>query len=360
MRDAEVTVPEPVLRSLVHDCFAGAGIGEQDAAAAADVLVYANLRAIDSHGVDRLPVYLRRVAGGAAGGTDRMSVRAERGALRCLDAGHALGPAAAARATDEAVALAARHGVGLVVLGNASNFAAAGYYALRAARAGCLALVTTNTPRIMAPHGAGEPFLGSNPLALAAPLGRHAELVLDMSTTVSARGRIRRAAAAGQPIPAGWALDAAGEATTDAAEAMAGSLLPVGGPKGSGLALALSLFVALLAGADFDDEAASIYADAATPQNLGQLFLAVDPAAAGTLGGWPERCDALLSRMRALRGRAGSERVRYPGEGAAETARLRLRDGIPVERGDLEAIAAACGDCGLPGLARRAAALAAG
>lgn len=355
-----VTVAEPALRALVEQCFARVGLGGGDAAAVADVLLYANLRGIDSHGIDRAPVYMRRVAAGAARGTEAITVAAERGGLRRLDAGHAVGPAAAVRAIDDAVALAARHGVGLVVLGRASNFAAAGYYALRAAEAGRLALVSTNAPPIMAPHGATAAFLGSNPLALAAPLGDGDPLLLDMSTTVSARGRIRRAAATGSPIAAGCALDAAGAPTTDAAAAMAGSLLPVGGAKGSGLALALSVFLALLAGSDFDDEVASMYADATTPQNLGQLFLAIDPGAVGELESWPGRCAAMVWRLRSLPRAEGGERVRYPGEGAADTARHRLRHGIPVEVADLAAIATACEECGLPDLAGRALALAGG
>ncbi|HEU4978412.1 MAG TPA: Ldh family oxidoreductase [Solirubrobacteraceae bacterium] len=355
-----VTLTEPALRELLEECFARLGLGRGDAAAVADVLLYANLRGIDSHGIDRAPVYMRRLAAGAARGTEAITVATERGGLRRLDAGHAVGPAAAVRAMDDAVALAARHGVGLVVLGRASNFAAAGYYALRAAETGRLALVSTNTPPIMAPHGASAAFLGSNPLALAVPLGDRDPLVLDMSTTVSARGRIRRAAAAGVPIGAGCALDSGGAPTTDAAAAMAGSLLPVGGAKGSGLALALGVFLALLAGSDFDDEAASIYADATTPQNLGQLFLAIDPAAVGDLETWPGRCAALVSRLRSLPLAEGAGRVRYPGEGAAETARHRRRHGIPVEVADLEALATACEECGLADLAKRALALAGG
>lgn len=349
-----LTLDASTLRSLVRECFERLAINAQDAAAVADVLLYANARGIDSHGIDRVPVYMRRVAAGAAGGTERMSLVAEHGSLRRIDAGHALGPAAGVKAIDAAIALARRHGVGVVVLGNASNFAAAGYYALRAARAGCLAMVTTNTPPIMAPHGASEAFVGSNPIALAAPMGGHDELVLDMSTTVVARGKIRRASSSGTPLERGWALDDNGDPTTDADRAIAGSLLPFAGPKGSGLALAISVFLALLTGSDFDDEVASIYADATTPQNLGQMFLVIDPTPVGDGARWRDRCDTLIRRMRGLRHQAGFAEVRYPGEGAAERARERFEHGIPVEASDLRAIASACLDCGLPDVADRA------
>src|SRR5687767_10479645 len=230
---ATVTVPAAALRDLVRTCFERTGLAEPDAEAVADALLYANLRGIDSHGIDRVPVYLRRVRAGVAGGTDRMRVVARHGALCRVDAGHALGPAAAVRAMDMAMELASELGVGMVALGRSTNMGAAGFYALRAAERGFAGLVTTNAPKLMAPHGAAEPFLGSNPVAIAVPMGGRDAFVLDMSTTVIARGKVRRAGVQGRSIPPGVALDADGRPTTDADEAMAGSMLPLGGAKGS-------------------------------------------------------------------------------------------------------------------------------
>lgn len=346
-----ITVAADELRALTAACFEHLGIGREDAAAVGDALVYANLRGIDSHGFERVPVYMRRVRAGLAAGSERMSVLVEHGALRCLDGGHGLGPAVGVRACGHAAELARRYGIGLVAVRNATNFGAAGFYAVTLSRQGLVGFVTTNAPKMMAPHGAAEPFLGSNPIAIAIPLGGSDDFVLDFSTTVAARGKIRRAQALGDRIDPNLALDAAGRPTRDPAEALAGTLLPAAGAKGSGLALAIALLTGLLGGAEFDDEVASIYADGDRPQNLGQLFGAVDPSAIADRATWAARADALVERLHALRVQPGGDAVRYPGEGAASRARRRSADGIPVDVSDLDRVAGECRECGADTLA---------
>jgi LDH2 family malate/lactate/ureidoglycolate dehydrogenase len=352
-----VTVPAEEVGALVIACFEHLGISRTDAEAVAEALLYASLRGIDSHGFERVPVYMRRVSAGLSAGTERMTVISERGALCALDGAYGLGPAVGVKASDRAVDLARRFGVGLVSVRNSTNFGAAGFYALRLARSGMIGLVTTNAPKMMAPHGAADAFLGSNPIAIAIPLGEEDEFVLDMSSTVTARGKIRRAKMLGEPLPSGWALDADGRPTRDAADALAGILLPVGGAKGSGLALAVSLLVGLLAGADFDDEVASIYVDGDRPQNLGQVFLAIDPSGMGGAEGWPERAAGLVQRLTRLRRRPGVEHIHYPGAGAASRARRRTVEGVPLTLAEMDEVAAACRECGAPGLAERVDAL---
>jgi LDH2 family malate/lactate/ureidoglycolate dehydrogenase len=351
-----VLLPEQLLRSHVHACFERVGLGTADAAAVTDVLLYANLRGLDAHGFERVPVYLRRLHAGLARGTEAVSIVAERGAVCRLDAAHALGPAMAIQAIDRAVELASSNGIGLVVVGNATHFGPAGYYALRAARRGFLSIVASNAAKLMAPHGAASPFLGTNPISFAAPFPQPDEFVLDMSSSLVAGGKIRRAAALGESIELGLALDPEGTPTTDPALAMAGALLPVGGHKGSGLALAISLFVAALAGADFDDEAASHYHDARA-QNLGQLFIAIDPAATGDTEAARRRVTAFVGRLHALPRSDSALPPSYPGEESARSERKRRTDGLPVEPEDLEAVARACADCGFPDLAERTRAL---
>jgi len=314
--------------------------------------VHANLRGLDAHGFERVPVYMRRLHAGLARGTEAASVVAERGAVRRLDAAHALGPAMAIQAIDGATALASEHGIGLVVVGNATHFGPAGFYTLRAARRGFLSIVASNAAKLMAPHGSVGRFLGTNPLSFGAPLANRDELVLDMSSSLVAGGKIRRAAVLGQPIDVGLALDADGNATTDPDRAMAGALLPVGGPKGSGLALSISLFVAMLAGAELDDEVASHYRDA-RPQNLGQFFIAIDPSATGNPNTANRQISAFIDRFHSLPRLDPSTPLSYPGEEGARRERLRRASGIPIEPEDLEAVAQACTDCGLSDLAER-------
>lgn len=346
----ERILPAATLAALMRRCFEGVGLSAADAEATAEVLLYANLRGIESHGFERVPVYMQAVHAGLAGGSERLSVLTRREALCRMDAGHALGPPAGVRAMDEAVALARSHAVGLVALGNSTNFGAAGFYALRAARGGLIGIATTTAPKLMAPQGSTEAFLGSNPLAIAVPMGERDEFVLDMSSTIVARGKLRRAHALGEPIDHGLALDGAGNPTTDPGEALAGALLPFAGPKGTGLAFAITLLGGLLAGAEFDDEVASIYADRRRRQNLGQLFIAIDPWAVEDRERGSSRASALADRLHALRPARGSPTPRYAGEAAAQRARERSSSGVPVAELELQAVARACRECGLPEL----------
>ena len=356
-----VLLAPSVLHGLVRACFEGLGIGPEDATSVADALVHADLRGIDSHGFDRLPTYMSRVRAGLAGGSEHVSVLARHGALCRLDAGHALGPAVGVKAVDLAGELAQERGAGFVAVGNSTNFGAAGFYALRAARRRLIGIVTGNAPKMMAPHGARDAFLGSNALAIGIPMGEGDEFLLDMSSSVAARGKIRRAAIAGERLAPGVALDESGEPTSDPRAALAGVMLPAGGPKGAGLALAIAILVAILAEADFDDEVASIYeAEQTRAQNLGQLFVVIDPWRVADPARTNERLAGLAVRLHGLRPASGFDAARYPGEGAAQRARARERSGIPVPAGDLEAAAQACAAFGLAQLAREFTALLAG
>lgn len=346
-------VSSATLASLVRDCFEGVGLSGEDARTIADALVDANLRGLESHGFQRVPTYMRRVREGLARGTERMRVRAEFGPMCDLDAQHALGPAAATRAVDAAVELAGAHGLGLVALGNSTHFGAAGFYARRAARQGLVAIVTTNGPKNMAPHGAAEPFLGTSALAIAAPLGRHGCIVLDMSASVTARGKVMQAAALGQELEPGLAIDRDGRPTQDAAAALAGSMLPLGGAKGSGLALAICVLSGLLAKGDFDDEMAPMHSAVRRPQNVGQLFLVIDPWRLTEREQATRRVEELVDRLHALRTAEGFERVLHAGERGDALAAERLVSGIPVGEGELRSAADACDESGLADLAER-------
>ena len=350
-------VEEPALAALIGECFTGLGLSADDSAAVADACVYANLRGIDSHGFARVPAYMRKVHAGLAGGTEAMSELADGGVLRRLDAGRALGPAAAVNAVDLAIELAQDHGIGVVAVANSTHFGAAGFYVRRAARLRLVAIAATNGPATMAPHGASEPFLGTNAIAVGAPLGRHGEFVLDMSSSIVARGRIMRADALGTAIEPGLAIDADGRPTTDARAALAGAVLPLGGAKGSALAFAVCLLAGVLAGAAFDDEVVPMHGGD-RPQNVGHVFAVIDPWRLADPSEALDRVEQLVDRLHDLRPAEGFDRVRFAGERGDEQAAERRAEGIPIAAGELAAVGQACDDCGLPELAVRVRALA--
>lgn len=350
-------LPSGILRDLTQECFTRLGLSTGDAFAVADVLIDANLRGIESHGFQRVPIYMRRVSAGLAGGTERMSVAAEWGCLCRMDARQALGPAAGVRAIDYAVELAGKHGMGMVAVGHSTHFGPAGYYARRACSQGLVAIVASNAPKTMAPHGASEPFIGTDPVAVAIPLGRVEPFVLDMAASIVARGKIIRAATLGQPIPEGLAIDRDGRPTTDAQAALIGSVLPSGGAKGSGIALAVNILAGILAGADFDDEMASMYDDWDRPQNVGHLFLVIDPGRVGDPGRSAQRLESLVERLHGLRPAEGYSAVLYAGEPEADLFRTRTVLGVPIQGEELMEVSQVCAAYGFGDLSERARAL---
>lgn len=349
--EGDLLIEADVLLSLTRECFERLGVPTEDAQAVADVLIDANLHGVPSHGFQRVPIFMQRVGAGLAGGTEHLEVVSESGALCRMDAGYALGPAASVKALDRAVGLAREFGIGLVAIGRSTHFGAAGYYARRAAEAGIVSIVMANAFKRMAPYGAAEVFLGTNPLAIGVPLANHDPFVLDMATSIAAQGRITRAKQLNEEIPCGMAIDPEGRPTTDPVMALAGSLLPVGGPKGSGLALAIGLLSVLLADADSDDEMGSLYRDFSRPQNSGHIFIAVE---ASRLGGGERNLDGIIERLVALRPVDGTSVVEYPGQAGARLARVRSQEGIPISREELADVGQACASFGLADLEERA------
>jgi LDH2 family malate/lactate/ureidoglycolate dehydrogenase len=293
---------------------------------------------------------MRRVGAGLAGGSERLQIVSESGALCRMDAADALGPAASMKALEHALGLARSFGVGVVAVRRSTHFGAAGYYARHAAEAGQVGVVISNAVKRMAPHGAAELFLGTNPLAIGIPLREHDPFVFDMATSVAAQGWITRAKQLGEQIPLGLAIDSEGRPTSDPAAALVGSLLPVGGPKGSGLALAINMLVVWLSGADSDDEMGSLYKNFDRPQNTGHVFIAIDAARLGDDGA---RLDELIERLLALRPVEGAAAVEYPGHVGAALARERRANGVPLDPAELTSVADTCEEFGLGELARR-------
>ena len=235
------------LRALATRAIAANGAPLKIAETVADVLVEADLRGVASHGVARLPNYVARAKAGLIDPAAEATIVSDAGGLVILDGNNGYGPTAAMRAVELAVERAAAHGVAWISVRGSNHFGLASAYTQRLARRGCAAIVVSNAPPAMAAIGGKRPVLGTNPVSIAVP-GAEPPVTLDMATTVVARGKIRRAAAEDQPIAEGLALDADGRPTTDAHAALAGTLAPIGGPKGYGLALMIELLTGFFAG----------------------------------------------------------------------------------------------------------------
>jgi LDH2 family malate/lactate/ureidoglycolate dehydrogenase len=316
----------------------------------AHCLVLANLRGVDSHGVLRLIQYADTVANGEVNPRPRTRVLSKRGVFGLVDAGGGYGFVPTIRAMDLALELAASKGMGFVGVRNSHHFGMAAAYAERAALAGKIGIVTTNTGPVMAPAGVLRPLVGNNPIAIAIPRRPPASpIVLDMALSQTAFGRIRLAAAEGRDIPIGWAYDARGEPTTDSGEALRASLLaPAGGYKGYGLAIMIDVLAGILTGARFGPGAD---AHSHREGGVGHLALALEPSVFVRRSRFDSSVDALERELKSAPVAPGGGEVLLPGELEARTMRQRAVQGIPISGelvGQLQSLAGRLGVPGLP------------
>ncbi len=303
------------------------GFRAVDAARTADLLVWANLRGVDSHGVLRIPRYVEMVGQGLINPDAEPHVVREQGAVARIDAGLAPGASAMALVTDKAVDIAGRLGAGICVGRNVTHAGAVGYFAHRIAAEGLVGIVMTASKPLMAYPGARGEAVSSNPLAIAAPSQTAGEpIVLDMSTAAVALGQVLAARDAGRAIPEGWGIDAAGRPTTDPAAVQA--LTPMAGAKGAGLSLMIEVLCSLLAGHPLI--APALAGD--PPAGFNGLVAAIDPGAFGARERFLADVHSLAAAIRALPPAEGTQGVLVPGDRGRRTA-VQRRSGIPLARG---------------------------
>lgn len=299
-------------------------ISREDARTTAAMLVTAQARGKTSHGLIRLPRYLRGVEHGNVDPDGTIEVVRDAGAAATLDGGARLGPAVADRALDEATERADEYSVGLVGVRNATHLGMLGYYTDRVRREGYIAIAMTNTEPAMPPYGGAEPVLGTNPIAIGLPTDP--PFNLDMSTAAIARGSIERAAERGELIPEGLALDADGRPTTDPEAALEGTILPFGGSKGSGLAIAVEVLAGGLVGAAMGQDVTGTY-HTEDPCTKGDLFVVVDPnATAGE--SFDAEVNGFLQSLRRVETATDVDEIRLPGETSLREERM---DSITVD-----------------------------
>lgn len=338
MSDGEI-LDAGELSAFVARLFTHHGVGEEDAALVADCLVFADLRGVASHGVGRVPIYLERLRRRLVNPSPALRVDEATPAAARLDGDNGLGFVTASRAMDEAVARAAIYGIAMVAVRRSTHFGMASCYLARAINKGFAAFVFTNASPAMPVWGGRVPFLGTSPFAFGAPGGEGSpDIVLDMATSVVARGKIRRAASRGEAIPAGWALDGDGNPTTDAQKAYDGIILPLGGPKGSGLSLMMEVLGGVMSGAAFGGEVGNQYLDFEQPQDVGHMMIALKPDVFLPKADYGARLEALVGRAKASPPVEPGGEILMPGEGEARLAAKRRREGVPVEAGEFSAL----------------------
>lgn len=324
--------------TLADAALRGAGASAPMAAATARALVEAEAIGQPGHGLSRVPQYAGFLRAGRADGAAAPVLRATRGGAALVDARDGLAFPALAMAEQEAAKRARDSGVAWVGITNGHHAGAMGLPVRRLAGQGLVALAFSNSPAAMPVAGGRRPLLGTNPVAAAFPRRAAPPLVIDLALSQVARGRIAQAAKAGQPIPEGWALDAEGRPTTDAAAAMEGAMLAMGGPKGALLAMVVELLCVALAGAAFGFEADSFFQEQGNRPQLGQALLAIDPGALAGQAIFLDRVETLVTTM------LQDEGVRLPGARRDALAADAAATGIEVPEPLLQTLRRLAGD----------------
>jgi len=317
------------LAAFVSAVYERAGVPAEDASLLADTLVQADLWGHQSHGVLRTGWYLARLDSGAMNRVTKPRFVTDAGAVAVIDGADGVGQVVARFAAREAIRRAKAHGVGAVAVRDSNHFGTCMYYTRMAAEQGCVMMLTTNGGPAIAPWGGRQKIIGTNPWSVAAPAGRHPPYLMDMANTGVARGKIYLARQRREKIPAGWALDAEGEPTTDPQEAIDGIILPMAGHKGYAIALTVDMLSGVLSGSAFLSAVNGPY-KTDLKSGAGHFFTAWDIAAFQPLAEFNTRMESWVSEIKSVPRAKGVDEIFYPGEMEAASDRRQREHGIDL------------------------------
>ena len=322
------------LRRFTRDVFVAAGMSDAHAAIVADVLVWADLRGVDSHGVTRIPMYVRLLDAGDLNPTPTITIRTDTPAAVVFEMDRAAGPIAMTTAAAAAIRKAREAGVGFALARGTTHTAALGYYTSAAACEGMATIAFAGSIPMMAYHGARAAGVSTSPISIAVPGGDGGPLVLDMATSVISAGGLTQARKVGRPIPPGLALDKNGVPTTDPAAATIPR--PLGDYKGSGLSLMIECLTSLVAS---NPIIADALAAGGGRHKQNGLVLALDVARFADLAVFRAEVERLIAAVKALPREPGVVELLVPGERGDRTFEQRSRDGIPISRATSDELA---------------------
>lgn len=322
-----------------------------DANLVAELMVKSDLVGADGHGIFRLPAYLKRIRAGGINLSPNIHIEREQGATALINGDNALGHLVMNKAVDLAIEKVKQHSVCWVGSHFGNHSGAASVYVRKLAEQGYIGIyMAVGNANHMAPWGGIDLLLSTNPIAIAVPAGDHPIVLLDIATTVAAYGKVKVAAQKGEPIPEGWMIDRQGSPITDPQKSSEGSLLPIGGYKGYGLAVMIGLLAGALNNAAVGKGTIDFNAHHDLITNTGQTIIAVDPSAFGDKEAFIERVITLVNDLKSSSTLPGVNEIRVPGDGAAKVMAERMRLGIPVAPELLEALNACAKECSMTSL----------
>lgn len=323
--------------AFVKGVLEGDGVAADHAAIVAKCLVAADLRGVDTHGVNRIPSYMARIRQGVLDAKARPTLQEVTPVVAQVDAHNAFGFIAAHMGMAKAIDIAKTFGIGMVSVTHSNHFGMSAWLVQQAIDAGMMSLVFTNSSPALPVWGGKEKLMGVSPIACGAPGGKEKPFILDMAPSVAARGKIYKAKRRGEKIPTDWALDAEGRQTDDPAAALEGVMLPMGGPKGSALSIMMDVFSGVLSGSAFAGHVTNPY-DPSKPADVGHFLVAIKPDLFMSLHEFRERMDYLYQRCVGCEKMAGVDRIFFPGEIEQIMEETRRAEGIPYVEAEIQAL----------------------
>lgn len=333
-------VKEEVLKNYCTDIFEKAGMVRKEAEGVADNLVFADMSAMESHGVIRVPAYLKRLINGGTKAAAEPVIIKETDTTALLDGKNAMGQVVSKYAMELCIEKAEKNGVAFVGARGSNHFGMASYYSEMALKHNMIGMVFTSpAAHLMAPTGGIEPILDNNPFSFAIPAGEEYPVVLDMATSVVARGKIGVAMNKGMKIPKDWAMTIDGRETEDPEEAFNGILLPVGGYKGYGLTVIVGILSAVLTGASIlTKDVKDFYADVTEEQNIGHLFGCIRIDRFMEIEAFQRAMDEMIREIKNCKKAPGVTEILLPGEREFKQRRKRMETGIPLTENTYRAL----------------------
>lgn len=342
--------PHSTVHTFAKNILIGNNVPEASAEIIARCLIAADLRGIDTHGINRIPSYMARIRSGVLDPTATPALVQVTPVVGQIDGKNSFGFLGATLAIDTAITTAHTYGIGMVSVKHSNHFGMSAWIVQRAIDANMMSLVFTNSSPALPVYGGKQKLMGVSPIACGAPSGPSSRpFILDMAPSVAARGKIYKAKRRNEKIPLDWALDADGRPTDDPAAALEGVMLPMGGPKGSALSIMMDVFSGVLSGSAFAGHVTNPY-DPSKPADVGHFIVAIKPDLFMSLDEFKERMDYLYQRVVSSERAAGVERIYYPGELELLAKEDRRENGIPYTVGEVEGLNAEAERVGVPKL----------
>ena len=325
---ATVTIQAEEAKRLVIKQLTKVGLNEETAGKIAEVLVHADLRNVNSHGVLRTEHYVNRLQAGGINPEAQISYQKTGPVTGVVDGDDGFGHVISDVAMDHAIDMARENGVGMVTVFNSSHCGALSYFVQKAADAKLIGIAMSHTDKIVVPFGGKTSFLGTNPIAYGVPAKTKKPYILDMATSNVAWGKILQAREEGKEIPEGWGVDEHGAAVTDPNKVV--SLSTFGGPKGYGLSVIVDVFSGLLAGAAFGPHIGKMYDDLDKKRKLGHYFCVINPSFFTDTDIFLEQMDQMIEELKQVEPAPGFDRVYVPGEIEQINEEKNLKHGITI------------------------------